>query len=150
MNSTLYMQEALKEALKASEKGETPIGAIVVKNNEIIARAHNLTETLKDATAHAEILAIKEASKKLNGWRLIDCELYVTMEPCIMCSGAIVNSRIKKLVISTKHIKNDYTIKQHEFKNDYYKRYNIDVEFGCLENESSKILNEFFRNIRRK
>ncbi len=150
MDYTFYMEEALKEAIKASEKGETPIGAIIVKDNEIIARAHNLTETLGDATAHAEILAIKQASSVLKGWRLIDCEMYVTMEPCIMCSGAIVNSRIKKLVISTKHVKNDYTLKQHEFKNDFYDRYNIKVEFGCLQEESSKILNEFFRNLRRK
>ena len=110
------MKEALKEAQKAYEKGETPIGAVIVKNNEIISRAHNLTETLNDCTAHAEILAIRQASENLGGWRLVDCDLYVTMEPCIMCSGAIANSRIKKLIIGTKHIKNSYTEKQHEFK----------------------------------
>ena len=121
MENSYYMKEALKEANKAYEKGETPIGAVIVKNNEIIARAHNLTETLNDCTAHAEVLAIRQASEKLGGWRLVDCDLYVTMEPCIMCSGAIVHSRIKKLIIGTKHIKNAYTEKQHEFKIDYYK-----------------------------
>ena len=92
MENSFYMKEALKEAYKAYEKKETPIGAIIVKDGEIIARAHNLTEELKDPTAHAEILAIREASKKLGGWRLVDCDLYVSMEPCIMCSGAIANS----------------------------------------------------------
>ena len=150
MNNTFYMQEAIIEAKKAADKGETPIGAVIVKDGEIIARAHNLTETLKDATAHAEILAIKQASEVLGGWRLVGCDLYVTMEPCIMCSGAIVNSRIEKIIVATKHVKNAYTNIQHEFKQDYYKRYNIDIEFGCLEEESSKILNDFFRNIRKK
>ena len=105
--------------------------------DEIIARAHNLTETLNDCTAHAEILAIRQASENLGGWRLIDCDLYVTMEPCIMCSGAIVNSRIKNLIIGTKHIKNSYTEKQHEFKIDYYKDSNIEVSFGILKEECS-------------
>ena len=115
MEKSFYMNEALKEARKAYEKGETPIGAVIVKDGEIISRAHNLTEELNDCTAHAEILAIRKASEKLGGWRLINCDLYVTMEPCIMCSGAIVQSRIKKLIIGTKHIKNLNIEKQHEF-----------------------------------
>ena len=150
MENSFYMKEALKEAYKAYEKKETPIGAIIVKDGEIIARAHNLTEELKDPTAHAEILAIREASKKLGGWRLVDCDLYVTMEPCIMCSGAIVNSRIKKLIIGTKHIKNSYTEKQHEFKIDYYKDNNIQITFGVLEEDCSTILQEFFKNLRKR
>lgn len=150
MENSFYMKEALKEAYKAYEKKETPIGAIIVKDGEIIARAHNLTEELKDPTAHAEILAIREASKKLGGWRLVDCDLYVTMEPCIMCSGAIANSRIKKLIIGTKHIKNAYTEKQHEFKIDYYKYNNIETTFGVLQEECSNILQEFFRKLRKR
>ena len=150
MENSFYMKEALKEAYKAYEKKETPIGAIIVKDGEIIARAHNLTEELKDPTAHAEILAIREASKKLGGWRLVDCDLYVTMEPCIMCSGAIANSRIKKLIIGTKHIKNSYTEKQHEFKIDYYKYNNIETTFGVLQDECSNILQEFFRKLRKR
>lgn len=150
MENSFYMKEALKEAYKAYEKKETPIGAIIVKDGEIIARAHNLIEELNDCTAHAEILAIRQAADKLGGWRLIDCDLYVTMEPCIMCSGAIVNSRIKKLIIGTKHIKNSYTEKQHEFKIDYYRGNNVDILFGVLKDDCSKILQEFFKTLRKR
>ncbi len=150
MEKSFYMEEALKEAYKACEKKETPIGAVIVKNGEIIARAHNQTEELNDSTAHAEILAIRQASEKLGGWRLIDCDLYVTMEPCIMCSGAIVNSRIKKLIIGTKHIKNAHTKKQHEFKLDYYETSNVEVYFGVLKDECSNILQEFFKTLRKR
>ncbi|WP_250675123.1 nucleoside deaminase [Paraclostridium ghonii] len=150
MDKSFYMNEAIKEAYKAYEKGETPIGAVVVKNGEIIARAHNLTETLNDPTAHAEILAIRKASDCLGGWRLINCDLYVTMEPCIMCSGAIVQSRIKKLIIGTKHIKNLNIEKQHEFKVDYFNTCNIDVTFDILKEECSYILQKFFKELRKR
>lgn len=150
MEKSFYMKEAIKEAYKAYDKKETPIGAIIVKDGEIIARAHNLTETLNDSTAHAEILAIRQASETLGGWRLIDCDLYVTMEPCIMCSGAIVNSRIKKLIIGTRHIKNSYTEKQHEFKVDYYENSNVDVSYGVLKDDCSNILQEFFKTLRKR
>ena len=93
------MKEALKEAQKAAEMGEIPVGAVIVKDGEIISRGHNLTETTKDPTAHAEIIAIREASKVLGGWRLIGCDMYVTMEPCSMCAGALVWSRIEHLYI---------------------------------------------------
>ncbi len=149
MDNLFYMNEALKEAYKAYDKKETPIGAIIVKDNKIIARAHNLTETLKDPTAHAEILAIREACKYLGGWRLNDCCLYVTMEPCIMCSGAIVNSRIKKIVIGTHHIKNSYSEGEYVFKENYYSYNNISCEFGVLEEECSMILKDFFRSLRK-
>ena len=92
---------ALEEAEKAREKGEVPVGAVIVKDGEIIARAHNLKETLKDPTAHAEILAIREACNKLNNWRLNGCEMYVTLEPCPMCAGAILQSRLSKIYIGT-------------------------------------------------
>ena len=150
MEKSFYMKEALKEAYKAYNKKETPIGAIVVKDGEIVGRGHNLTETLNDCTAHAEILAIREAAENLGGWRLIDCDLYVTMEPCIMCSGAIVNSRIKNLIIGTKHIKNLYIEKQHEFKIDYYEDSNVEVSFGVLKEDCCNILQEFFKNLRKK
>jgi tRNA(adenine34) deaminase len=150
MDKSFYMKEAIKEAYKAYDKRETPIGAVIVKNGEIIARAHNLTEELNDPTAHAEILAIRQASEKLGGWRLIDCDLYVTMEPCIMCSGAIVNSRIKKLIIGTKHIKNSYTEKQHEFKVNFYENNSVDTFYGVLREECSNILQEFFKTLRKK
>lgn len=150
METSFYMKEALKEAYKAYEKKETPIGAVVVKDGEIVGRGHNLTETLNDCTAHAEILAIRQAAQNLGGWRLIDCDLYVTMEPCIMCSGAVVNSRIKNLIIGTKHIKNSYTEMQHEFKIDYYENNNVKVSFGVLQDECSNILQEFFKTLRKR
>ncbi|MPM15715.1 tRNA-specific adenosine deaminase [bioreactor metagenome] len=150
METSFYMKEALKEAYKAYEKKETPIGAVVVKDGEIVGRGHNLTETLNDCTAHAEILAIRQAAQNLGGWRLIDCDLYVTMEPCIMCSGAVVNSRIKNLIIGTKHIKNSYTEMQHEFKIDFYEKNNVKVSFGVLQNECSNILQEFFKTLRKR
>ena len=93
-----FMQIALKEAKKAYDKLEIPVGAVIVKNGEVIAKAHNLKETKFDTTKHAEILAIQKASKKLESWRLLDCEMYVTLEPCSMCAGAIINSRIKKYI----------------------------------------------------
>ena len=150
MDKSFYMNEAIKEAYKAYEKGETPIGAVIVRNGEIIARAHNLTETLNDPTAHAEILAIRKASDYLGGWRLINCDLYVTMEPCIMCSGAIVQSRIKKLIIGTKHIKNLNIEKQHEFKVRYFNTYNIDVVFDVLKEECANLLQSFFKELRQR
>ena len=150
MDKSFYMKEAIKEAYKAYEKGETPIGAVIVKDGKIVARAHNLTETLNDSTAHAEILAIRQASEILGGWRLINCDLYVTMEPCIMCSGAIVQSRIKKLIIGTKHIKNLNIEKQHEFKIDYFDTCNVEVTFDVLKDECSSILQEFFKKLRKR
>ena len=150
METSFYMKEALKEAYKAYEKKETPIGAVVVKDGEIVGRGHNLTETLNDCTAHAEILAIRQAAQNQGGWRLIDCDLYVTMEPGIMCSGAVVNSRIKNLIIGTKHIKNSYTEMQHEFKIDFYEKNNVKVSFGVLQDECSNILQEFFKTLRKR
>ena len=100
-----FMKEALKEAKKALDKEEVPVGAVVVKDGKVIARAHNVKETKKDAICHAEILAIERACKKLNSWRLIGCELYVTLEPCPMCAGALINSRIDKVYIGTDDIK---------------------------------------------
>ena len=94
-----FMKEALKEAKKALDKEEVPVGAVVVKDGKVIARAHNVKETKKDAICHAEILAIERACKKLNSWRLIGCELYVTLEPCPMCAGALINSRIEQMFV---------------------------------------------------
>lgn len=96
-----FMIEALKEAKKAEAINEVPVGAIIVKDNKIIASAYNMTETLKDPTAHAEIIAIKRACNYLGNWRLNGCELYVTLEPCPMCAGAILQSRISKVYIGT-------------------------------------------------
>lgn len=99
----IYMNEAINEAKKAYKKNEVPVGAVIVKNNKIIAKAHNMKENKNIASYHAEILAINKACKKNKNWRLNDCTLYVTMEPCIMCCGAIIQSRIKKVVYGVKN-----------------------------------------------
>ena len=101
-NKEKFMNLALKEAKKACDKLEVPVGAIIVKDGEVIAKAHNLKETKFDTTKHAEILAIQKASKRLKSWRLLNCEMYVTLEPCSMCAGAIINSRIKKVYIGAE------------------------------------------------
>lgn len=100
-----YMELAYQEALKCLDKDEVPVGAVIVKDNQVIAWGHNLRETTKLSTAHAEIIAINMACDKLNSWYLDECTLYVTLEPCVMCSGAIINSRIKKLFL--EHLKID-------------------------------------------
>ena len=96
-----FMQQAILEARKAAKMDEVPVGAVIVKNKIVIARAHNLKETLKNVSAHAEMLVIGKASDILNTWRLVDCSIYVTLEPCIMCAGAIIQSRIKNIYIGT-------------------------------------------------
>ena len=100
-----FMKIALKEANKSFQLDEVPVGVVIVKDDKIIARGHNLRETKQDPTGHAEIIAIKKASKKLKSWRLIDCTMYVTLEPCSMCAGAIMWSRIKRVVYGAKDIK---------------------------------------------
>ena len=131
-----FMNAALKEARKAYKKDEVPIGAIIVKDNKIISKAHNLVETKKDATMHAEMIAIKKASKKIGNWRLIDCEMYVTLEPCLMCQKAIELSRIKKVYFSTYRKNDDNKLTSYE-KYNYYETY------------TTKIIQDFFNNKRR-
>ena len=143
-----FMMEALREAKKAYDKEETPIGAVIVKDGEIIGRGHNLTEHLKDATAHSEILAIKNAAKKLKGWRLFGCKMYVTMEPCIMCCGAIVNSRIREVVIGAKRVKNAKIEKQSDFKEEYFEDSKVEYKYGVLEEECAGMLGSFFKRLR--
>ena len=115
----VFMKAALKEAKKAYEKMEVPVGCVIVKDGKIIARAHNQKETKFDTTKHAEILAIQKASKKLNSWRLLDCEMYVTLEPCAMCAGAIINSRIKKVYIGTMDEKTGACCSKLNLFNDF-------------------------------
>lgn len=145
-----FMREALKEALKAYEKEEVPVGAVIVKNGKIIARAHNLKETKKDTTKHAEIIAIEKASKKLDSWRLIDCEMYVTLEPCTMCTGAIINSRIKKLYIGTMDEKTGACGSVLNVIEDYTFNHKVEVEKGILKDECKEQLQSFFKELRCK
>lgn len=149
MNDIYFMKEAIKEALKAKELMEIPIGAVIVRDNEIIARGHNKKETQKDATLHAEIIAIKEACKNLGGWRLPNCTMYVTLEPCAMCTGALVNARIDRAVIAVRDEKTGacgtvLNIAQNECLN-----HQIELEFGVCEEESRSILKEFFKDLRK-
>ena len=144
-----FMLEALKEAKKAYKKGEIPVGAVIVKDNKIIARAHNLKETKKDTTKHAEIIAIQKASKKLNSWRLIDCEMYVTLEPCSMCAGALINSRIKKVYIGASDQKTGAVGSVFNLLEDYTFNHKVEYEKGILQDECESILKEFFRELRK-
>jgi len=144
-----FMKEAIDEALKAYELKEIPIGAVIVRNGEIVGRGYNLKETLKDATLHAEISAIKDACKNLGGWRLPGCTMYVTLEPCAMCAGALVNARVERLVIGAKDYKTGacgsvLNIVQMENLN-----HQIEVKFGVLEDECANMLKEFFNELRK-
>ena len=142
------MKIALKEAQKAYDKLEVPVGAVIVKNGKVIAKAHNLKETKKDTTKHAEIIAIQKASKKLESWRLLDCEMYVTLEPCSMCAGAMINSRIKKLYIGTLDEKTGACGSVLNLLENYKFNHKIEVEIGVLKEECEKMLKDFFKMIR--
>ena len=135
------MKEALKEAQKAYEKLEVPVGAVIVKDGKIIARAHNQKETKKDTTKHAEILAIQKASKKLESWRLIDCEMYITLEPCSMCAGAIINSRIKKIYIGTLDEKTGAAGSVFNLFEDYTFNHKVEIEKGILQKDCDFSMN---------
>ena len=144
-----FMKEALKEAKKAYDKLEIPVGAVIVRDNKIIARAHNLKELKQDTTKHAEILAIKKASKKLNNWRLTDCEIYVTLEPCPMCAGAIINSRIKKVYIGAIDLKTGACGSKLNLLQDYDFETSVESELGRLEEECQSMLKDFFKELRK-
>ncbi|MCI8481787.1 MAG: nucleoside deaminase [Clostridia bacterium] len=143
-----FMKEALKEATKAYNKLEVPVGAIIVKNGKIIARAHNQKEQKKDTTKHAEILAISKASKKLESWRLTDCEMYVTLEPCSMCAGALINSRIKKVYIGTMDSKTGACGSVYNLLEDYTFNHKVEIETAILQKDCEALLKKFFKELR--
>lgn len=148
MNREYFMREALEEAEKAYKINEVPIGAVVVKDGEIVGRGFNKRESEKDPTAHAEMIAIREASEKLGGWRLHQCDMYVTVEPCPMCAGAIMLSRIKNLYIGVYDLKGGacgsvINVPQNEKFNHY-----VHIEAGVLEEECREILQKFFVKLR--
>ena len=139
----LFMQEALAEATIAAEKGEIPVGAVIVKNGEILCTAHNLCEELHDATAHAERLAISEAGRLTGSWRLSDCTLYVTLEPCPMCTGAAINARIGRIVYAAKDPRAGAC--ESLVKLPAYPLESAPIcECGVLEEESLQLLRSFF------
>lgn len=144
-----FMKEALKEAEKAYEKLEVPVGAIIVKDGKIIARAYNQKESKTDTTKHAEILAIQKASKKLKSWRLIDCEMYVTLEPCTMCAGAIIHSRIKKVYIGAMDEKTGAVGSVLNLFEDYKFNHKPEVEKGILKEDCESLLKQFFKELRK-
>ena len=144
-----FMKQALKEAKKAYEKLEVPVWAVIVKDGKIIARAHNLKETKTDTTKHAEILAIQKASKKLESWRLLDCEMYITLEPCSMCAGAIINSRIKKIYIGALDEKTGAAGSVLNLFEDYKFNHKVEVEKGVMQKECENILKDFFKMLRK-
>ena len=149
MNKEYFMKEALKEAKKAYKKEEVPIGVVIVKDNKIISRAHNEKELKNDTTEHAEIRAIKKASKKLNSWRLIGCEMYSTLEPCPMCAGAIIQSRIKKLYIGAMDEKTGAVGSKLNLLEDFSFNHKVKIEKGLLKEECTKILQDFFKELRK-
>jgi len=145
-----FMKVALKEAYKSFELDEVPVGVVIVKDDKIIARGHNLRETKQDPTGHAEIIAIKKTSKKLKSWRLIDCTLYVTLEPCSMCAGAIMWSRIKRVVYGAKDIKGGAIGSSFNLFEQKGINHKPEVTSGVLENEASTLLKDFFKLKRQK
>lgn len=143
-----YMNEAIKEAKKAYELNEVPIGAVIVKNDEIIGRGHNLRETSNDATTHAEIMAIKDANKYLNNWRLEDCDLYVTLEPCVMCSGACVLARLKTIYYGPKDPKGGSAGSLMNLLQVEELNHQTEVVSGIMEEECQQLLKSFFKELR--
>ena len=144
-----YMRAALRYAKKAAEDGEVPVGAVVVYAGHIIAGGRNRREKGKNALCHAELEAIDKACRKLSGWRLFDCDLYVTLEPCPMCAGAVINSRIKKVYIGTRDEKSGCFGSVSDFSEMPF-NHKPQIEFGILEEECSGILKDFFSVLREK
>ncbi|MCE5037329.1 nucleoside deaminase [Staphylococcus haemolyticus] len=149
-NDEYYMKLAIEEAKKAQKLGEVPIGAIIVKNNEVIASAHNLRETAQLPTAHAEHIAIERASKVVGSWRLEECKLYVTLEPCVMCAGAIVMSRIPKVVYGATDLKGGCSGSLMNLLEESRFNHRAEVVKGVLEQECGDLLRNFFRELRLK
>ncbi|KRK99938.1 CMP dCMP deaminase zinc-binding protein [Secundilactobacillus odoratitofui DSM 19909 = JCM 15043] len=145
-----FMRAALLEAKKAALIGEVPIGAVVVHDNEIIGRGHNLREHSQLAVDHAEMMAIEEANQVLNSWRLVDCTLYVTLEPCIMCSGGIVNSRLKRVVFGARDPKAGAVSTLYRLLNDQRLNHQVEVTEGVLAADASQQLKAFFKAARKR
>lgn len=146
----LYMQMAIDEAKKAEALGEVPIGAVIIHDGKVIARAHNLRETTQNATTHAELSAIQDACSEINNWRLEDTTLYVTLEPCPMCAGAILQSRIPRVVYGARDPKGGCVDSLYRLLNDQRFNHECDVTEGVLADECGDMLTSFFRAIRER
>lgn len=146
---TFYMGEALKEAIKAFHKNEVPIGCVIVYKDKIISRAHNKRVKKESTIAHAEILAIEKANKVIGSWRLEDCDIYVTLEPCAMCAGAIMQARMRHIYFAASDSKSGalggkFNLYQENFN------HTVGVTCGILENESKQLIQTFFKKLREK
>lgn len=144
------MRKAIVQAEKARSKDEVPIGSIIIQNNKIIARGHNLRETTQDPAGHAELIAIRKAAKKLDSWRLLDTVLYVTLEPCTMCMGAIILARIPKVVFGCYDSKGGAAGSLYNLSNDPRLNHTVELIPRVLETECSSMLTDFFANLRRE
>jgi tRNA(adenine34) deaminase len=147
-NDEVFMRAAIEQARAALKQDEVPVGAIVVKDGEIISQAFNSPITLQDPTAHAEILALRNAGQRLNNYRLIDAELYVTIEPCIMCMGALIHARIKRLIFGTYDLKAGAAGSVFDLTHHARLNHTIDVTSGVLEQECRALMQHFFRERR--
>ena len=143
------MKHAIIQAKKALKEEEIPVGAIIVKDDKIIARAYNKKEQKNDSTMHAEIIAIKKASKKINNWRLNDCEMYVTLEPCAMCAGAIISSRISKVYIGAMDESAGCCGSKMNILNNKDINTKVNIQHGICENECRDMLKSFFKKLRK-
>jgi len=143
-----FMHEALRMASKGARSGEVPVGAVVVREGKIIARAHNQVELLKDATAHAEMLALTQAEAAVGDWRLIDCDLYVTKEPCAMCAGALVHTRVRRVIFGCADPAAGAAGSVINLLQMPTLNHRCDIAVGVLENECAAILKDFFRQRR--
>jgi len=143
-----FMSMALKEAEAAARDGETPVGAVVVCEGAVVARARNSRESDNDPTAHAELIAIREAAKKLGRWRLSDCTVYVTLEPCPMCAGVLVNARIGRVVFGASDPKAGSLGTLYDLSSDARLNHSFEVVSGVMAEESSQMLKQFFQQLR--
>jgi tRNA(adenine34) deaminase len=143
-----FMQAALAAATSAEDLGEVPVGAVVVYDGRIIGRGHNLRESSNDPTSHAEMIAIRQAAAQLNSWRLLDCTLYVTLEPCVMCMGAIILARIPRLVYGCRDPRVGAAGSIYNLADDERFNHRVEVTEGILQQECSQQLSNFFRRLR--
>ncbi|OJF93261.1 tRNA adenosine(34) deaminase TadA [Alkalibacterium sp. 20] len=143
-----WMTEALEEAKKAEKIGEVPIGAVIVKDGEVIGRGYNQRESSQNATTHAEMIAIQEANKKLENWRLEDCHLFVTLEPCVMCSGAIVLARLKSIYYGPSDLKGGAVRTLMTVLEDERLNHQCEIHAGVMEEECRSLLTSFFKQLR--
>ena len=147
-NDAEYMRMAIVEARAALEHKDVPVGAVIVNNGEVIARAHNQRELLRDPTAHAEMIALTQAASAMNAWRLTGCTAYVTLEPCVMCTGALVLARISRLVYGATDPKSGACESLYDIPRDERLNHRIEVARGVLADECGELLRQFFRDRR--